>query len=382
MENRLRKMNKAYLSFGAIVLVVVALSYFLVLGKASPAVIVSQVKMGSVRDSVTGNVKVHASASFDLTAKASGQVGWVALSPLGQSLMVKKDQTLVQLLHHDLDRKMNRLLLDKKQFEERTKNGSTTELLLEIKERELESMSKLAKTETVSPYDIELIQNEVDRLNALIKLEKLDHAHFMENFALSLDELKAEIKDRSIESPIDGDFTACYVAPGNQVINGNRVGKVHSRERIIEVSINEEDFYDLRQGLPAGVTFFANKSKIYDAEVTALSSTIDSNSGIRKLYLKLVGEEIDTIPVGSSGRAEIIKSQKEDVLLIPRKALVGDYVVVENSGLAEFRNIVVGAKNLLTVEVLSGLKKGENVVLQTPHQLKNGERIKPVTVGF
>ncbi len=375
-------MNKAYLSFGAIVLVVVALSYFLVLGKASPAVIVSQVKIGSVRDSVTGNVKVHASASFDLTAKASGQVGWVALSPLGQSLMVKKDQTLVQLLHHDLDRKMNRLLLDKKQFEERTKNGSTTELLLEIKERELESMSKLAKTETVSPYDIELIQNEVDRLNALIKLEKLDHAHFMENFALSLDELKAEIKDRSIESPIDGDFTSCYVAPGNQVFNGNRVGKVHSRERIIEVSINEEDFYDLRQGLPAGVTFFANKSKIYDAEVTALSSTIDSNSGIRKLYLKLVGEEIDTIPVGSSGRAEIIKSQKEDVLLIPRKALVGDYVVVENSGLAEFRNIVVGAKNLLTVEVLSGLKKGENVVLQTPHQLKNGERIKPVTVGF
>ncbi len=375
-------MNKAYLSFGAIVLVVVALSYFLVLGKASPAVIVSQVKIGSVRDSVTGNVKVHASASFDLTAKASGQVGWVALSPLGQSLMVKKDQTLVQLLHHDLDRKMNRLLLDKKQFEERTKNGSTTELLLEIKERELESMNKLAKTETVSPYDIELIQNEVDRLNALIKLEKLDHAHFMENFALSLDELKAEIKDRSIESPIDGDFTSCYVAPGNQVFNGNRVGKVHSRERIIEVSINEEDFYDLRQGLPAGVTFFANKSKIYDAEVTALSSTIDSNSGIRKLYLKLVGEEIDTIPVGSSGRAEIIKSQKEDVLLIPRKALVGDYVVVENSGLAEFRNIVVGAKNLLTVEVLSGLKKGENVVLQTPHQLKNGERIKPVTVGF
>ncbi len=375
-------MNKAYLSFGAIVLVVVALSYFLVLGKASPAVIVSQVKMGSVRDSVTGNVKVHASASFDLIAKASGQVGWVALSPLGQSLMVKKDQTLVQLLHHDLDRKMNRLLLDKKQFEERTKNGSTTELLLEIKERELESMNKLAKTETVSPYDIELIQNEVDRLNALIKLEKLDHAHFMENFALSLDELKAEIKDRSIESPIDGDFTSCYVAPGNQVFNGNRVGKVHSRERIIEVSINEEDFYDLRQGLPAGVTFFANKSKIYDAEVTALSSTIDSNSGIRKLYLKLVGEEIDTIPVGSSGRAEIIKSQKEDVLLIPRKALVGDYVVVENSGLAEFRNIVVGAKNLLTVEVLSGLKKGENVVLQTPHQLKNGERIKPVTVGF
>ena len=90
----------------------------------------------------------------------------------------------------------------------------------------------------------------------------------------------------------------------------------------------------------------------------------------------------ERIPVGSSGRAEIIKSEKESALLIPRKALIGDYVVVEQGGVAQFRKVLIGSKNLRTVEVLNGLKKGEKVVVETPHLLKDGERIKSTQVSF
>ena len=91
---------------------------------------------------------------------------------------------------------------------------------------------------------------------------------------------------------------------------------------------------------------------------------------MRKVYLSLVNQ-IDSIPVGTSGRAEIIKSEKNKALLIPRKALVGDFVVIEEKGIAKFQSLL--GPDLLTVEVLDGLKEGEKVVVETPHLLKDGD---------
>ena len=73
--------------------------------------------------------------------------------------------------------------------------------------------------------------------------------------------------------------------------------------------MNEEDFEGVEVGLVAGVSFFSQGNTVFDANVSALSATVESNSGMRKVYLSLVSQ-IDSIPVGSSGRAEIIKSEK------------------------------------------------------------------------
>jgi len=62
--------------------------------------------------------------------------------------------------------------------------------------------------------------------------------------------------------------------------------------------------------------------------------------------------------------------------------LVGEFVVVEKNGFARFRKVKTGSRNLLTVEVLEGLTKGENVVVETPHLMKDGQRMKPIFVGL
>ena len=127
--------------------------------------------------------------------------------------------------------------------------------------------------------------------------------------------------------------------------------------------------------------FFSQGNKIFDANVSAISVSVETSSGMRKLYLNLV-EDADSIPIGSSGRAEIIKLEKDRALLIPSKALVGDFVVVEKNGIAKFHKVVTGARNLLTVEVIEGIKEGDKVVVETPHVLNNGDRIKSTVVGF
>ena len=370
--------NKTFSLFLFIALTICSLGYF-VFTKVTTQVLVARVESASIRDSVTGNVKVHASATFDLKSEASARVDWVALLPLGETLPVEQNQTLVQLVKDDLDRQMDRLLLDKEQHDERKKEGSPTEILLKIKEKELTSIEELRKYEKVSTYELEVLQNEVDRLDTQVRLEKLSHQHFLENHGLSLSNLKAQIAKRSIESPIQGDFSSCFVAPGNHVFAGTVVGKVHSKDRIVEVSLNEDEFQGIQSGLKAGVSFFSHPNQIFDAEVSALSATVDTHSGIRKLFLTLSDQSV-FIPVGSSGRAEIIKSEKTEALIIPRKALVGDFVVVEQGGVAHFRKVKTGSKNLLTIEVVEGLRIGDRVVVETPHLIKEGQRISPTMI--
>jgi len=338
---------------------------------------VAQVERGAIRDSVTGNLKVHASATYDLRAEVNARVDWVALPPLGGTISVEENQSLIKFVQDDLDRRLQRLFLDKKQFNERTEVGSTAEKLLEIKKLELSTTAELAKNDKVSSYDLKLLTNEVDRLITEVKLEKLSRDHFHENFNFSMANLKAEIDKRSIKSPIAGDFTSCLVSPGYQVFSGNIVGRVFSKTRIIEVVLNEEEFDGLNVGLSAGVTFFSHANQIFEAEVSALSASVDPASGMRKLFLKMKEDRL-SIPVGSSGRAEIIKSKKNQALFVPSKSLIGDYVVVERAGIVEFRKVVVGARNLQMIEILEGLEEGERVVIETPHLLKNGERIQSV----
>ena len=370
--------NKTFPLFLFIVLLFCSLGYF-VFTKVTTQVLVARVESASIRDSVTGNVKVHASATFDLKSEASAMVDWVALLPLGQTLPVEQNQTLVQLVKDDLGRQMDRLLLDKEQHDERKKEGSPAEILLKIKKKELTSIKELLKHEKVSTYELEVLQNEVDRLDTQVRLEKLSHQHFLENHDLSISNLKAQIAKRSIVSPIQGDFSSCFVAPGNHVFAGSVVGKVHSRDKIVEVSLNEDEFKGIHTGLKAGVSFFSHPNHIFDAEVSALSATVDSNSGIRKLFLTLSDQSV-FIPVGSSGRAEIIKSEKTEALIIPRKALVGDFVVLEQGGVAHFRKVKTGSKNLLTIEVIDGLRIGDRVVVETPHLIKEGQRISPTVI--
>ncbi len=351
------------------------------LGMFVAETLVVKAKDGYIRDSVTGNIRVHAAATYDLKAESSGEVQWVAISPLGNPLNVEMNQTLILLDMKDVNRSIARLNLDRAQHRERIEAGSPTRILLNIREKELSDLEALAKTDYLSAYDIEAKTNEVERLRTQIRHEELADEHFKQNYSHHLSKLEDDKDKKSIRSPIAGEFAACYVAPGNQVFLGNVVGKVYSEQRIIEVSLLEEEFNELKVGMAAGVSLLSTGDKIYSAKVSALSSTVEANSGIRKLYLEMDENNL-SLPVGSSGRAEIIREEKESTLIIPRKALVGDFVVVAENGRIKFKKVSVGAKNLKTVEISEGIKPGENVVIQTPHLLSEGERVQPILTSF
>ena len=171
-----------------------------------------------------------------------------------------------------------------------------------------------------------------------------------------------------------------HVAPGDMIFPGAHLGQMVSHERLVEVTLNEEDFGGTKEGQKVAITLLSRGSAIFEGEVTRLSSTVNPASGRRKLYVELEGGNERFAP-GSSGRAEIIKSVRDNVLIVPRKALMGNAVFVVKNGITEARKVKVGARNLLTAEILDGLEEGEQVILETPHLFRDRQKVKPVSIG-
>tara|TARA_B100001057_G_scaffold272758_1_gene273064 strand:+ start:8258 stop:9385 length:1128 start_codon:yes stop_codon:yes gene_type:complete len=335
---------------------------------------VTQVRIGDIRDSVSGNVRVLAESSYEIRSRTQGTVKRVALLPFGKMIKVDANQTLVQLDTVDLQRQLRQTLLSKRNYDTRKNMTQPTAIQLELENKQLEDLFILAGERKISSFDLEKKKNLVQKLRAQLKQEKLEIDEEGNRLQTTLENLEAALQKTIVKSPISGEFVTSSVAPGDIVFPGQSLGLINSNSRIIEVSLNEEDYAGMKEGLPAGVSLFSFGRRVFDAKVDRLSSLVEPNTGRRKLYLKL---DVDQkLPTGGAGRAEIIKTVRKQALIIPRKALVGNSVFMEKNGVIEIREVDTGARNLKEVEILGGLKQGERVITRTPHLFRAGQSVK------
>jgi RND family efflux transporter MFP subunit len=366
--------NKSFLIVSALILTAVFSYFFLSKGKQ---VLCTEITRGTIQDSVTGNVIVLAEQTYHLKSRAHGIVYFVAIEPLNRSIFVEKNQTLIQLDISDLNRSLEKALMEKKHFQQRIETGSILAVQLEIEKKELEAFTKLSNANKISLVDLSRKKNMVERLVIQVEQEKISNNEILINHLIRIEDLNSQIKKMTIRSPISGQFISSNVSTGSLVSLGHNFGTIISNKRLIEASLDEEDFVGLKEGLPAAVSLFSNGNKVLDAKVSRLSPTISSTTGRRLLYLE-ISDKNQTIHPGASGRVEIIKNRHKDRLLIPRKSLVGSSLFVVRKGKAFIKTVKTGARNLKMVEVIQGLKLNDVVVVETPHLLRDGQSIQPV----
>ena len=336
---------------------------------------VSVVEKGNIRDSVSGNVKVLPALSFQLISNAQSKIEFAALIPMGKPIQVEANETIFSMNTEDLDRHLKRTLLSQQSHEKRLATGSSIELQLELEEKNLQAYMKLSQenSKDVSKFELETKTNLVERLRRQFEFEKISNQETSEALRLELDRIKKELSERIISSPINGTLISSNVKKGDTILGGQLLGQVQSEERIIEVTLNEEDFAGIKEDQKVGVSLFSFGRQVFEGKVSRVSATINPQSGRRKLFVEL--DTNQTLPVGASGRAEIIKEEKVGVLVIPRKALLGNSVLTVRDGKAVLVKVEVGAKNLEFIEIKQGLALNEKVISETPHLFYDGEHV-------
>ncbi|MFP4081744.1 MAG: efflux RND transporter periplasmic adaptor subunit [Candidatus Aminicenantes bacterium] len=208
-------------------------------------------------------------------------------------------------------------------------------------------------------------------------------------------------------SPIDGIITSLRVEEGEVAMIGtmNNPGTVlmtiaDLSVMQVEVEVDETDVIHVKTGHPADVKIDAFPNQAIQGKVTEIGSSAIQKVGAAEESKDFkVVITLENPPEGLkpdlSASTDIITAEKQKVLAVPISAIVlreketeegrakeeqeeGIYVVEENR--AKFRPIEKGIMGGMEVEILSGLKEGEKIVIgpyASLRQLKDGALIKP-----
>ena len=202
--------------------------------------VVSSVEKGSIRDSVSGNLKVLPTLSFQLRSETQSKVKYAALIPFGKPIKVDVNQTLYLMDTTDLDRVLERTLLSQSSHQKRLKTGSSIELQLKLEKQNLRALQTLFEEngKDVSEFEFESKKNLVERLRRQYDFETINNDEASRAFTLEIDRIKEELKKRKIVSPINGMLISSSVKKGDTIFSGQVMGEVQSNGRIIEVTLN------------------------------------------------------------------------------------------------------------------------------------------------
>jgi membrane fusion protein (multidrug efflux system) len=133
--------------------------------------------------------------------------------------------------------------------------------------------------------------------------------------------------------------------------------------------------------MAAEVTTEVLKGTLFSGDVKLINPRIDVQTGTVKVTVEVYDETLRLRP-GMFVEVRIIIGQKEDALVIPRKAILykqnKTYAFVLNGNRVTQREIVLGLTEEDDAEVSQGLAEGDVIVTVGVDGLKDGQRVDVV----
>ncbi|SMG18329.1 efflux RND transporter periplasmic adaptor subunit [Arenibacter troitsensis] len=166
-------------------------------------------------------------------------------------------------------------------------------------------------------------------------------------------------KDFTVSSKINGKVYALYKNPGEIVNTMEPLASVGSAtDFIIELLIDEVDIVKLQVGQKALVTLDAYGDKVFDAKVSKIYPKKDERSQTFKAEAIFINLPKALYP-GLAGEGNIIISEKEGVLTIPKEYLLEGNKVKTPDGLVD---VIPGLQNLDRVEIINGINETTEIL--------------------
>ncbi|KPV44906.1 efflux RND transporter periplasmic adaptor subunit [Alicyclobacillus ferrooxydans] len=183
-----------------------------------------------------------------------------------------------------------------------------------------------------------------------------------------------------IKATITG--TVLSLSPDGLASDGSSapVIEVVGPQKQVVVNVSEVDAVHVKAGERASVTSDAYPNHTWTATVKSVALFANnSNSGAGQVEVDLSLPQNCPIPLGYQVNANIISETHKNALTIPYSSLVqvgSQYMVYVMQGNRAVQIPVnLGITTDTAVEVTSGLKVGQEVVLNPPTNLSNGERV-------
>lgn len=364
-------MTRAYLKFLLPGVALVAL-----LGAAfawmRPSVRVAAVTRGAIVDVLPATVSVRAEYVVELRSDIGGRV---RTSNLALGRAVEAHEVVMSIDDSDLQLQLESLELSLATARRRAEIGSATELQLLGAREVLGYGERMHAAGNLATSELEARRRDVRRLEQQLELEKIARESEIASIEVAIKAKMREIEKARISAPVAGQIIDELAREGDLIGPGAVVGRLLSQSRIVEAKIAEEYFARVSIGQSATVRILGYGDEQFTARVTEVLPALDTDSRRYTLHLDVQIPAGRLVP-GLSGEALIVAARREGALLIPRRAVVGEQVLVVVGNRVEQRSVQRGFSSTGEVEIVAGLQEGEWVIVDSPQAFRAGDRVR------
>jgi HlyD family secretion protein len=233
----------------------------------------------------------------------------------------------------------------------------------------------------VAANEFDLAQNNYNNALQRYKQEQVNLTGAEQNYDIIRTGTTAGLGNyaqTSIRATVSGMVLDVPVKEGNQVIEANNFNEgtaiamiADVNKMIFEGKVDESEVGKIKEGLALEITVGAFDNKRFDAILDYVAPKGIAENGAIQFAIKgtlKASQDSTFIRAGLSANASIILDRRDDVLSIKEALVQYDpqtkkpFVEIE-TGDQEFvrRDIELGLSNGINVEVLSGVKEGEQI---------------------
>ena len=276
----------------------------------------------------SGTAPIEAFAEADVIAKVEGEIREVLVEEGDE---VEKGQVLARL---DGDRLRLEL------------NESSARL--RKMQRDFERNKDLREKGLLSEGDYEKLQFDLESLQASYNLASL------------------ELDYTQIRAPISGVISERYIKLGNTIRVNDPLYRVTSLDPLVAyLHIPEREYRQITPDQPVAIGIDALDDRTILASVTRVSPIVDPETGTFKITIE-IRDESRRIKPGMFGRISIIYDRHENVLQVPRSAVMEEMgvesVFVVEDDKAVQRIVQTGYGENGMIEITEGLEETDNVI--------------------
>lgn len=253
------------------------------------------------------------------------------------------------------------------------------QLLARLDESELRAQLEISRAnleEATQAWERSQSLREV----ALISPEELEQARTRyETAKAQFEGDQIQIGYTEVRAPFSGLIVARYVDFAEQVSPGTPMFRLSDFDPLLcPIQVPERDLGRLAVGQSAYLEVEAFPGERFGAEVLRIRPVVDAATGTVRVTLAVSGR--GRLRPGMFADVFVETDRRQGVLVMPKAALsvdsIGDTVFVVGDGVAGRREVELGFAEGDSVEVMSGLADGDQVVVVGQDGLSDGTPIQ------
>lgn len=242
-----------------------------------------------------------------------------------------------------------------------------------------EDMNKAEQTAIISQASYSAVKNG---------LSPNQRARYQADIAAiqsQIDQVRVNRERFSISSPLTGVVTRKSIEPGQIILPGTPLFEIDDPASLmLTADILVQDAARITAGVPirafdedSGIEITGKVKKI---DPKAFSKLSDLGIEQKRVRIEITPAQVPaSLRIGMELDLEVIEAQKENVLMLPDSAVFKlngkSHVFLISGEVAKLTEVEIGLEGKDTVEVLSGLKVGDQVVDAPGNDLKDGAKV-------